>query len=208
VSASTPLPRRHFIARVLGAWAGSAWLANLFDREPADAATQLDDTPFIGEIRLFAGATPPANWVFCQGQVMQIADNDALYQLIGTTYGGDGVSTFALPDLRGRVPMHVGPGFAQGQLAGTETVTLTTSQLPAHSHGAGADSALGVSDDPTGRVPARNAAGVTAYGPVATADLAAGSVLATGGAAAHNNMQPYLGVNYMISLFGVFPSQS
>lgn len=209
MTAPAPLPRRHFLARVLGAWAGSAWLANLFERDHADAATQLDDTPYIGEIRLFAGATAPTNWAFCDGRSMQISDNDTLFQLIGTTYGGDGVTTFNLPDLRGRAPIHVGSGFVQGQSAGEETVTLTTSTIPAHTHAAGASGAVGVSDDPTGRVPARNAAGVTAYGsgPAANVNLAAASMSSAGGGGAHNNVQPWVGVNYIISLFGVFPSQ-
>src|SRR5713226_8674208 len=90
--------------------------------------------PFIGEIRMFAGNFAPAGWAFCDGALMAIADNTALFSLIGTTYGGDGQTTFALPDLRSRVPVHVGPGFALGQAAGAETVTLTTNQIPAHSH--------------------------------------------------------------------------
>src|SRR5579859_4749959 len=100
-------------------------------------------SPFIGEIRMFAGNFAPVGWAFCNGQLIPIDQNDALFQLIGTTYGGDGQTTFALPDLQSRVPMHVGPGFALGQTGGAETVTLTTSQIPAHSHLPQADSANG-----------------------------------------------------------------
>src|SRR5579859_6106969 len=91
-------------------------------------------SPFIGEIRMFAGNFAPVGWAFCNGALMDIAQNDALFNLIGTTYGGDGQTTFALPDLQSRIPVHVGPGFALGQTGGVETVTLTTNQIPAHSH--------------------------------------------------------------------------
>jgi len=196
--------RWSFLGRALAALAGVvvAWRVR-----PAEAATE-SDTPFIGEIRLFAGNFAPSGWMFCEGQLLAISENDALFALIGTTYGGDGQSTFALPDLRGRAPIHVGPGFVIGQMAGVETVTLTTSQMPAHSHAAGASAANGASDDPTGRVPARNAAGVPQYGAAADTTLAAGELLSTGGSQPHSNMQPYLGINYIISLFGVFPSQN
>jgi microcystin-dependent protein len=202
------VPRRRFLARALGAWAGSAWLGGWLDALSARAATQLDDTPFIGEIRLFAGPTAPQDWAFCDGQQVLIADNQPLFQLIGTSYGGDGVTTFNLPDLRGRLPLHVGPGYTLGQLAGEETVTLTVAQLPGHAHTALAGSAPGSSDDPTGRVPARNAAGVPAYAPVSNTALAPATMLATGGSGSHPNVQPWLGIHFIISLFGVYPSQT
>jgi microcystin-dependent protein len=202
------LPRRHFLGRALAAWAGSAWLVRLLEPRELEAATELDDTPFIGEIRMFAGDFAPHDWALCEGQLLAISQNDTLFQLIGTTYGGDGVSTFALPDLRGRVPMHVGPGFSLGQLQGDEQITLTQSQIPAHSHAAGASSGVGASADPSGRLPARNAAGVPAYALTSNTDLAPAALLAAGGSSAHTNMQPYLGINFIISLSGIFPSQS
>jgi microcystin-dependent protein len=170
--------------------------------------TTSTDPPYIGEIRMFAGSAAPSAWMFCLGQQLLNADYDAFYQLIGTTYGGDGLTTFNLPDLRGRIPMHVGQGFIQGQVAGVEQVTLTLAQIPAHTHAAGASSLAGSSDDPAGRVPARNAAGIPQYGPTSDTSLAAAAVLASGGSGAHPNMQPYLGINFIISLDGVFPSQT
>src|SRR5215472_10005321 len=107
-------------------------------------------SPFIGEIRMFGGNFAPAGWAFCNGALLPISENDALFNLIGTTYGGDGQSTFALPNLQSRVPIHVGPGFALGQSGGTESVTLTTSQIPAHSHVPQAFSDAGNQDKPTG----------------------------------------------------------
>jgi len=200
------LPRRHFFGRAIAAGAGVLGLGGWSRR--AEAAPQLDDTPFIGEIRLFAGATPPTDWVFCQGQILPISGNDALFNLIGSTYGGDGINNFALPDLRGRIPVHVGSGFALGQSAGQEQVTLILNQIPSHTHAAGAVSANGSSDDPTGRAPARNAAGVPEYATTADTDLSSSALLASGGGSAHTNLQPYLGIQFMISLTGVFPSQT
>lgn len=195
--------RWSFLGRALSALVGA-----VASRVPVAEAAIEQDTPFIGEIRLFAGNFAPVDWVFCDGQLLAISENDALFNLIGTTYGGDGQTTFAVPDLRGRAPVHVGTGFALGQMGGVETVTLTTSQMPAHTHAAGASSLNGVSDDPTGRVPARNAAGVPRYGTTADTTLAAGALLSSGGSQPHSNMQPYVGINYIISLFGVFPSQT
>lgn len=200
--------RRRFLARVLGAWAGSAWLGGLFDALSARAATQLDDTPYIGEIRLFAGPTAPQDWALCDGQQLLIADYSALYQLIGTTYGGDGVTTFNLPDLRGRLPVHAGPGYVLAQQEGEETLTLTVGQLAGHAHGLLGGSAPGSSDDPTGRLPARNAAGVPAYAPASNTALSSATMLATGGSGSHPNVQPWLGIHFIISLFGIYPSQT
>ena len=116
-------------------------------------------SPFIGEIRMFAGNFAPVGWAFCNGALMDIAQNDALFNLIGTTYGGDGQTTFALPDLQSRIPIHVGPGFALAQQAGAESVTLTTSQLPAHSHAAQANSSAGTQSGPAGGVWAQSTLG-------------------------------------------------
>lgn len=166
--------------------------------------------PFIGEIRMFAGNFAPVGWSFCNGAIIPIDQNDALFNLIGTTYGGDGQTTFALPNLQSRIPIHVGPGFALGQAAGAETVTLTTSQIPAHSH---VPQASNVSTSPpnvtspAGNVWAQSTLGAfSSAAPTLSMDPAA--IGSTGGSQPHDNMVPYLVVNFIISLFGVFPSQS
>jgi microcystin-dependent protein len=161
--------------------------------------------PYIGEIRMFAGNFPPAGWAFCEGQLIPISENDALFTLIGTTYGGDGQSTFALPDLRGRLPVHMGGGFVLGESSGTETVTLTPSQIPSHTH-----TVLASDDIPTQSSPSNNVTGQAAAkfyrAGNPTVSLNAGSVSITGGSQPHDNFQPYLCINFIISLFGVFPS--
>jgi microcystin-dependent protein len=169
--------------------------------------------PFIGEIRIFAGNFAPVGWSFCQGQTMSIAENEALFNLIGTTYGGDGQTTFNLPDLSSRVPVHQGSGgignVTLGQAGGTETVTLTTTQIPSHTHGLNGSSATATTAAPGGAVPA-TLAGVTtfAYGADAPpTTLAQQSLVGSGGNQPHDNMQPYLVVNFIISLFGIYPSQ-
>ncbi len=164
-------------------------------------------SPFIGEIRMFAGNFAPLDWAFCNGALIPISQNDALFNLIGTTYGGDGQSTFALPDLRSRVPIHVGPGFALGQIGGAEIVTLTTSQIPAHSHVPQANSGTGIQTSPAGNVWA--AAGNFPYStnaPNAAMDPAA--IGSAGGSQPHDNMLPFLTINFILSLFGIFPSQT
>jgi len=164
--------------------------------------------PFIGEIRMFPGNFAPAGWAFCQGQLMPIAENDALFALIGTTYGGDGQTTFGLPDLRGRAPIHQGAGFVMGQLGGSEAVTLTTQQIPPHTHAAAAASLPGNSDSPAG-ANAWAAQATPLYSTAATnAALNAGAVASSGGSQPHDNMVPCLTINFIISLFGIFPSQS
>ncbi len=165
-------------------------------------------TPFVGEIRMFAGNFAPAGWAFCDGSLMPISENAVLFQLIGTTYGGDGQTTFALPDLRSRLPVHVGPGFALGQSAGAETVTLTVSQIPAHSHVPQASANVGNQNGP-GNGDWANSGSASMYSNVApslTMDPAA--VGQAGGSQPHDNMMPFLCVNFILSLFGVFPSQS
>jgi len=163
--------------------------------------------PYVGEIRIFAGNFAPAGWMLCNGQILPISENETLFQLIGTTYGGDGQSTFGLPDLRGRVPVHQGSGFALAQMGGQETVTLTTSQLPQHTHNAAAASSPGNTDSPAG-VNSWAAVATPLYSTVATnAQMNAGAISATGGSQPHDNMSPYLTINYIISLFGIFPSQ-
>jgi microcystin-dependent protein len=164
--------------------------------------------PYVGEIRIFAGNFAPAGWMFCEGQLLPISENETLFQLIGTTYGGDGQSTFALPDLRGRIPLHQGNGFILAETGGAEEITLTVQQIPAHSHPALASSASATSTVAGGFVPARTTvAAVFPYGTDApTQVLSPQSVTPVGGSQPHTNFQPYLCVNYIISLFGLFPS--
>jgi len=163
-------------------------------------------SPFIGEIRMFGGNFAPVGWAFCNGALVAIDQNDALFNLIGTTYGGDGQTTFALPDLQSRVPVHVGPGFALGQSAGVETVTLTSSQIPAHSHVPQANAGVGSQSSPAGGVWAQSTLNQfsSAAPSVTMAPQALGS---SGGSQPHDNMVPFLVVNFILSLFGIFPSQ-
>lgn len=162
---------------------------------------------YIGEIRMFAGNFAPVDWAFCNGQILAISQYEALFSLIGTTYGGDGQNTFALPNLQSRIPFHQGTGFVLGQLAGSEQVTLTTQQIPSHTHAANASNAVGDQGSPSGNVWAQstdneysNQAATIAMNPAA--------VGVTGSSIPHDNMTPFLAVNFIIALFGVYPSQS
>jgi|SRR6185312_1962378 len=165
-------------------------------------------TPYVGEIRMFAGNFAPAGWAFCNGQLMAISENEVLFQLIGTTYGGDGQSTFALPNLSSRVPMHTGSGFVIGQTGGTETVTLTTSQVPAHSHVPLCNSGAGSQDDPTGGIWAQQTSNAPYVNLAPSLNMAQNAIGSAGGSQPHDNMVPFLAINFIISLFGVFPSPS
>lgn len=162
--------------------------------------------PYVGEIRMFAGNFAPAGWMFCEGQLLPISENETLFQLIGTTYGGDGESTFALPDLRGRLPLHQGNGFILAETGGAEEITLTTSQIPAHTHPLLCNSGGASEVSPAGAVMAEQLA-VSAYQSVAPAvAMAPQAIGPVGGSQPHTNFQPYLCVNFIISLFGIFPS--
>lgn len=164
--------------------------------------------PYVGEIRMFGGNFAPAGWMFCEGQLLPISENDTLFNLIGTTYGGDGQQTFALPDLRGRVPIHLGNAYTIGEMAGTETVTLTTNQIPAHTHAPQANSGNGTSTNPAGNVWAAQPALLQYSGPgSANVNLPAAAIQPAGGSQPHDNMIPFLCVDYIISLFGIYPSQ-
>lgn len=162
--------------------------------------------PYVGEIRMFGGNFAPAGWMFCEGQLLPISENETLFQLIGTTYGGDGESTFALPDLRGRIPIHQGNGFILNETGGAEEITLTTQQIPVHNH------ALVASGDPADQISGAN--GILATPPTLSTYFAAAPdqslnnavVMPVGGSQPHTNFQPYLCVNFIISLFGIFPS--
>jgi microcystin-dependent protein len=165
-------------------------------------------SPFIGEIRMFAGNFAPVGWSFCQGQLIPIDQNDALFNLIGTTYGGDGQTTFALPDLQSRVPVHVGPGFALGQTGGAEAVTLASTQIPAHGHLVQASQDAGTQAGPSGNVLAASSTVAMYNASAPNQSLGPQAVASAGGSQPHDNMQPFLVVNFIISLFGIFPSQT
>jgi len=164
--------------------------------------------PYVGEIRMFGGNFAPAGWMFCEGQLLPISENETLFQLIGTTYGGDGQSTFALPDLRGRLPMHQGNGFILAETGGAEEVTLTVQQIPVHNHPFLGSTAPGNQASPVGFLPAASNT-VSIYKAAAPANaLNAQAAGATGGSQPHTNFQPYLCIDFIISLFGIFPSQT
>lgn len=166
-------------------------------------------TPYVGEIRMFGGNFAPNGWMLCQGQTLAIADNDVLFNLIGTTYGGDGQTTFNLPNLSSRVPVHMGSSFVIGQQAGEEQVTLTTSQIPSHAHLPQCNSNNGTSTTPLNGVWAANTdAPAYANAISASANMAPQAMAADGGSQPHDNMLPFLAINFIISLFGVFPSQT
>lgn len=162
--------------------------------------------PYVGEIRMFGGNFAPAGWMFCEGQLLPISENETLFNLIGTTYGGDGQSTFALPDLRGRLPVHQGIGFILAETGGAEEITLTVQQIPAHSHPLLASTAIGGGSNPANSVLGQGS-NVTVYraGTAAVA-MNAGAIGPVGGSQPHTNFQPYLCVDFIISLFGIFPS--
>ena len=169
--------------------------------------------PFVGEIRMFGGNFAPSGWAFCDGQLLPIVQNTALFSLLGTTYGGDGVTTFALPDLRGRVPLHQGAGpglspFDIGEVGGEESLTLTVGQMPAHSHEfvSPASPAL---DTPAGSALGSPASGIALYAPSAvTGLLNPNANVPVGGGQPHPNLMPYLCTSFIISLFGIFPSRN
>ncbi|ADV10070.1 phage tail protein [Mesorhizobium ciceri] len=163
-------------------------------------------TVYIGEIRMFAGNFAPAGWMFCQGQTIPISENDALFQLIGTTYGGDGEETFKLPNLASRVPLHQGTGFIIGQTGGVEDVTLSIQQMTGHTHAMLATTSVSSQTSPANNVVAQSSTGKLYVEDTPTANLANPVVGMTGGGWPHTNLQPYLCVNFIISLFGVFPT--
>jgi microcystin-dependent protein len=169
-------------------------------------------SPFIGEIRMFGGNFAPAGWALCNGQLVPISENDALFNLIGTTYGGDGQSTFGLPDLQGRVPIHQGTGggatYGMGEKAGVEQVTLTTNQIPIHNHALLATTSLATQQDVSGNLLAQASLFNPYINVNPAAQMAPQAVSSVGGSQPHNNLQPFLCINFIISLFGVFPSQT
>jgi microcystin-dependent protein len=169
--------------------------------------------PYIGEIRMFAGNFPPVGWMFCDGQQMPISENDALFTLIGTTYGGDGQETFNLPNLQSRVPIHFGTGpdgvnYQLAEASGTESVTLTTQQIPIHTHAALVSGSIGNNNSPNGNLPSQSVSVKIHIADSPNQPMNATSVGPQGGSQPHENCQPFLCINYIISLFGLFPSPS
>jgi microcystin-dependent protein len=170
------------------------------------------EQPFVGEIAIVGFNFEPNGWAFCDGRLMAISQDDALFALIGTTYGGDGQTTFALPDLRGRVPIHQGSNgfgsFVMGQTGGEETVTLTINQIPIHEHTISGQSGLGSTAIPTGGVWASQSQLNVYSSASADTPMNPASISTAGGSQPHDNRSPFLTVNYIISLFGIFPSQN
>ena len=166
--------------------------------------------PYLAEIRMTGFSFAPKGWALCNGQLLPINQNQALFAILGTTYGGNGQTTFALPDLRGRVPVHMDAGFTLGQQGGEASHTLIASEMPAHTHSLGISTAVSHQADPSGRVLGNVEAGaLNYYAPQdGTATLAANTVANAGGSQPHENMQPYLTINFIIALQGIFPSQS
>jgi microcystin-dependent protein len=170
-------------------------------------------TLFIGEIRMFAGTFPPLGWAFCDGTPYPISEYETLFNLIGTTYGGDGEVTFNVPDLRGRLPMHQGTGsdgipYQLGELGGVESVTLTVQQIPSHNHDFVVSTADGNVVTPAGTLAARSL-NVKPYTNASTdGTFNAGALQASGGSQPHDNTQPYLGIQFIIAMFGPYPSQT
>ena len=169
--------------------------------------------PFVGEIRMFAGNFAPRGWAFCDGQLLAVTQNEALFSLLGTIYGGDGRTTFGLPDMRGRIPIHAGsgPGLTNRRLGvkfGPEKVTLTVNQLPSHTHPMRASTGVGNSNDPHNKV-LSNSPSVDLYiEDPPTSAMAATAITSVGGSQTHNNMAPFLGINFIIALVGIFPSRN
>jgi len=166
--------------------------------------------PYVGEIRMFAGNFAPAGWMFCDGQLLPISENETLFQLIGTTYGGDGQSTFALPQLQSRVPMHQGNGFTLAESGGAESITLTVSQIPSHSHAFITSGNTGTGTNPGGALLDQTTGTIFMYidGQGPDGQMSPSMIVGVGGSKPHSNLQPFECINFIISLFGIFPSQT
>jgi microcystin-dependent protein len=212
---ASPNPRRDFLARTAAALGGAllalAGRPALPGGGQARAATNGAE-PFLGEIMLFAGTFTPSGYLPCEGQLLPISQNTALFSLLGTTYGGNGINTFALPDLRGRVPIHVGqglglPNYSQGQAGGEATHTLTVAEMPQHSHAAFADTGNGTTSSPAGALPAHDPAGTPVYGTNAVASLSGNAIGVSGSSQPHNVQSPYLVMRWCIATAGIFPSR-
>ena len=169
--------------------------------------------PFVGEVRMFAGNFAPRGWAFCDGQLLAVSQNDALFSLLGTIYGGDGRTTFGLPDLRGRIPIHAGsgPGLSPRRLgakAGTEAVTLTVNQLPSHSHRLSGSSSLANESRPEGNVLGSDLVqDLYRGGSIPPGNMNSQAITSVGGSRSHTNLQPFLCIHFIIALFGIYPSR-
>jgi microcystin-dependent protein len=169
--------------------------------------------PFVGEIRMFAGNFAPRGWAYCDGQLLAVSQNDALFSLFGTIYGGDGRTTFGLPDLRGRVPIHAGsgPGLSSrriGAKGGAEMVTLTTNELPSHTHPVKGTNDAAEATEPAGNLPAQSTT-IDLYVTAApTVDFNAAAIPGVGGSQSHSNLMPFLCIHFIVALFGIYPSRS
>lgn len=201
-----PIPRRNFLSRLFAFTAGGAVLAPASRALAAPSATNAAE-PFVGEIGIVAFDFAPVGWALCNGQLLPISQNTALFSLLGTYYGGNGLSNFALPDLRGRLPLHYGGAYLLGQAGGEEAHVLTATEMPAHAHALLADPSNGTSDDPGGHSLARNPAGIPAFGANAAAPMHGGAIGAAGAGQPHNNMPPFLTLNFIIALQGIYPSR-
>lgn len=164
--------------------------------------------PYLGEIRIFAGNFAPRGWAMCNGALMSISENDSLFNLIGTTYGGDGQVTFGIPDLRGRLPLHTGSSYVLGQQAGSESVTLAVTQIPAHEHHCAASTANGLASNPTGALLAQGPQIQMYIEDAQDASLSPSAVGADGGNQPHENRMPFMAINYIIALEGIYPTQN
>jgi microcystin-dependent protein len=168
--------------------------------------------PFVGEIRMFGGNFAPVNWAFCNGQLVPISQNDTLFALIGTIYGGDGINTFGLPNLQGRVPMHQGSSglgtHVMGEVSGSESVTITTNTYPAHTHSFAVSSAPGALPAPGNNVLAASPTMAAFTNQAPNVSLNSAALTPSGNSQPHDNMQPFLCINFIISLYGIFPSQN
>lgn len=174
-----------------------------------DNADNADDAPYIGEMRIFSFQPIPKGWLPCNGQTLQISGNQALFSLLGTTYGGDGQTTFRLPNLQGRVPLHQGAGHILGEAGGEPSHTLTQGEMPQHNHGLFGNNATAAGNVPGSTMRLANNEPGSLYGPAnSTAPMNPQSIGATGGGQAHENRQPYLGLNFCIAVVGVFPSRN
>ncbi|MFC5649786.1 phage tail protein [Paenibacillus solisilvae] len=169
---------------------------------------------YIGEIRMFAGNFAPQGWAFCDGSLLSISENDVLFTLLGTTYGGDGVNTFALPDLRGRIPLHAGTNhttgtsYTLGQLSGSETTILIPQQMPVHTHGVSANSSTSDSTTPLNQVWGLSEGGKQYVAGVPNGTMSPAAVAPAGGSQPHDNMMPFLTISFIIATAGIFPSQN
>ena len=168
--------------------------------------------PFVGEVRMFAGNFAPRGWAFCDGQLLAVSQNDALFSLLGTIYGGDGRTTFGLPDMRGRIPIHAGsgPGLSPRRLgakAGSENETLTVNQLPSHRHDYRGTNNIALRTVPTGSFPAQSIGDIYKAGTAARVNMSSAALSNVGGSRSHSNLMPFLCINYIIALVGIYPSR-